>query len=133
AAPVGPGRVLLDPRLEPASGDVDGSGDVPFVPFLALADVEEDRRVGAVVELARAPSVDLVDLLPRVLQKFAIGTHCFPIYSDLFTAIVGTWTRGCAPTSWSRSRPPAPLRSWSAWSRSRARARALQRRRARRP
>ena len=58
---------LLDPRLEPASGNVDGAGDVAFVPLLALADVEEDRRVGAVVEPARAPGVDLVDLLPRVL------------------------------------------------------------------
>src|SRR5262249_27094635 len=74
---------LLDPRFQPAAWDVDGSGNVALVPFLALADVEEDRGLGSVVvELARAPGVDLVDLLPRSLEKFAVGAHCFPIYSD---------------------------------------------------
>ena len=82
------GDGALDPRLEPATGKVDGTGDVTLVPFLALADVEEDRRIGVVVALARVLGVDLVDLLSGLLEKVAVRAHRFPIYSDLPRAIV---------------------------------------------
>jgi len=79
---------LLDPRFEPAARKVDGAGDVALVPLLALADVEENCRIGVVVELPGALRVDLVDLLPGLLEKVAVRTHCFPIYSDWPEAMV---------------------------------------------
>ena len=73
---------------EPATGKVDGTRDVTLVPFLALADIEEDGRIGVVVAIARVLGVDLVDLLSGLLEKVAVRAHRFPIYSDLPRAIV---------------------------------------------
>ena len=86
--PCAVGDRLLDPRFEPAAGKVDCAGDVALVPLLALADVEEDGRIGVVVELVCPFGVDLVDLLSGLLEKIAVRAHCFPIYSDLSRAIV---------------------------------------------
>src|SRR6185312_7979178 len=77
------GNRLLDPRFEPAARKMDGRRDVALVPFLALSDIQEDRRLGVVVQLARASGVDLVDLLSGLLEEIAVRAHCFPIYSDL--------------------------------------------------
>jgi len=82
------GDRLLDPRFEPAARKVDGAGDVALVPLLALADVEENCRIGVVVQLPGALRVDLVDLLPGLLEKVAVRAHCFPFYSDWPEAMV---------------------------------------------
>src|SRR5262245_2040395 len=86
-----PGTVadrLLDTRLEPATRKVDGARDVALVPFLALADVQENGRNGVPVELPRTFDVDLADLLPGLFEQVAVGAHCYPIYSDLPRAMV---------------------------------------------
>jgi len=59
-----------------------------LVPLLALADIEENGRIGVVVQLAGAFGIDLVDLLPGLLEKVAVRAHCFPIYSDSLRAMV---------------------------------------------
>src|SRR5204862_507196 len=84
-------RGRLDPGLQPAARDVDCGGDVPFVPFFALADVEEDGSVSLVANLACAADVDLVDLLSRVLEEVAVRTHCFPKDSEPWVAMVELW------------------------------------------
>ena len=53
------GNEALDPRLELAARDVDGAGDDAFLPFLALAHVDEER---VALALARLGCADLVDL-----------------------------------------------------------------------
>jgi hypothetical protein len=40
------------------------------------------------VQLAGAFGVDLVDLLPGLLEKVAVRAHCFPFYSDWPEAMV---------------------------------------------
>jgi hypothetical protein len=57
---------------------VDGARDVPLVPLVLLADVDEERSV----ELARANDVDLVDLGAELGQKVAVAGHDYPEYSD---------------------------------------------------
>ena len=86
-----PGAVgdrLLDPRFEPAARKVDGAGDMALVPLLTLADIEENGRIGVIVQLASAFGIDLFDLLPGLLEKVAVRAHCFPIYSDWPEAMV---------------------------------------------
>src|SRR2546425_174283 len=65
-----------------AAGHVDGAGDVPLAPLVRLTDVDEERRVGAVEELAGARGVHLVDLGLDLRQQFPIGRHDFQEYSD---------------------------------------------------
>ena len=72
------GRGRFDAGLEVAAGDVDGAGDLPLVPLVLFADVEEERRVGRVEELAGARGVHFLDLGPHLLQELAIGRHDFP-------------------------------------------------------
>ena len=65
----GAGRVggrALDPGLEIAPGDVDGSRDVALVPLVLLADVDHQRLAG-LDQLARPGGVDLLDLALRLL------------------------------------------------------------------
>src|SRR5207248_655507 len=56
------GRGLLDPRLEEPARDVDRARDPALRPLVQLADVDEQRRVGTLEDLARTRDVDLVDL-----------------------------------------------------------------------
>ena len=77
---------IRDSRLP--RGDVDRARDVPLVPLVGLADVDEERRLGAGEELARARGVHLVDLGSHLGEQFAVGRHDFPEYS-------GTGSRLC--------------------------------------
>ena len=52
----------FDPRLEVATLDVDGAGDVPLLPLVGLAHVEEERPVARGERVARRGRGDLVDL-----------------------------------------------------------------------
>ncbi len=58
-APIGDG--VLDPRLEVAARDVNRSGNVSFVPLVALAHVDEDG-VFALDQRGSRRGVDLLDL-----------------------------------------------------------------------
>ena len=58
-----------------------GAGDLPLVPLVLLADVDEERRVGRLEQLAGARGVDLVDLGAHLLQELAVTRHDFPKYS----------------------------------------------------
>src|SRR5438045_150978 len=49
-------RCLLDPRLQPAAGDVLRAGEMSLVPFLPLTDVQEERRGRSCVAAARGRS-----------------------------------------------------------------------------
>ena len=75
------GRDAFDPRLEVPARDVDGAGDAALLPLVALADVDEQRRVLAVEQLLRAAGVDLFDRGLRVLQQLAVARHGFQLYS----------------------------------------------------
>jgi hypothetical protein len=57
---------------------VDGAGNVALAPLVVLADVDEERRLGAVEERARIGGVHLVDLTFHLLEQFAIARHDFP-------------------------------------------------------
>jgi hypothetical protein len=72
---------LLDPGFEMAARDVDGAGDEALGPLVALAHVDEKRRLLRIDELARARRVDLGDLGLDLLQQLSIARHCFPKYS----------------------------------------------------
>ena len=74
------GHEALDALLEPAAPGVDRAGDVPFVPLVRLADVDEQRPVGRVEALARLDGRDLVDLAPDLGQQLAVGS---PLLSEL--------------------------------------------------
>ena len=58
-APIGDG--VLDPRLEVAARDVNRSGNVSFVPLVALAHVDEDG-VFSLDQRGSRRGVDLLDL-----------------------------------------------------------------------
>ncbi len=47
------GDEALDALLEPPAARVQGAGDVALLPLVRLADVDEERRVGAAEELVR--------------------------------------------------------------------------------
>ena len=104
------GDRLLDPRFEPAARKVDGAGDVAFVPLLAFTDVDENGWIRVVVELARPFGVDLVDLLPGLLEKIAVLSSLLP----LIATHLGLWSRrepadahvfACRTCRGGRSRP----------------------------
>ena len=81
-----PGTVrcgALDARLEVPSRDVHRPWEMPLVPFVLLADVDEERRVDRVEELAGARGVHLLDLRSDLLQQFAIARHDYPKYSGI--------------------------------------------------
>src|SRR5207248_5709873 len=71
----------FDARLEEAAGDVNGTGDLPLVPLVLLADVDEERRVGGFEKLTGAGPVHLVDLAAHLLKQVAVGPHDYPKYS----------------------------------------------------
>ena len=64
-----------------AARHVHRARDVTLVPLLVLAHVDEERRVVALVELARGRGVDLVDLGLHLVEYFAVGSHCYWKYS----------------------------------------------------
>src|SRR5919109_396248 len=70
----------LDARLQIAARDVQRAGDVPLVPLVLLADVEDDG-LGGVDQLARLRGVDLGDLAAHLLEQFPVRRHRFPKYS----------------------------------------------------
>ena len=77
---------------------MDRAGDVPLVPLVLLADVEEQRRVVG-LEQARAPvGVDLLDLGLDLVQQLAVGGHWFRKDSE---SEQDSWrgTRGYARTA----------------------------------
>ena len=51
------------------------AGDLPLVPLVELADVDEERRIVGGEELARASRVDLVDLGAQLGEQFAVRRH----------------------------------------------------------
>jgi len=53
-------------------------GNLPLVPLVLFADVEEERRVVRLEELAGARGVHFLDLGTHLLQEVAIGRHDFP-------------------------------------------------------
>jgi hypothetical protein len=63
--PAAVGGEALDARLEIPAGDVDGAGEVPLLPLVRLADVEEERPVGARCGIGGR---DLVDLRLHLLE-----------------------------------------------------------------
>src|SRR4051812_16378960 len=73
---------LLDPRLEVPARDEHRSRQVPLVPLVALAHVEEERRLVVGQELVRATGVDLVDLRLRLREELTVGRHFFPKCSE---------------------------------------------------
>src|SRR6185312_10720335 len=75
-------RDALDPRLEIPARDVDGARDPALLPLVALAHVDEERRVVTVEQLARAAGVDLVDGGLRLLEQLPVGRHGFRLYSE---------------------------------------------------
>ena len=62
---------------------MDGAGKMALVPLLLLADVDEERRVDRVEEIAGARSVHLLDLGLDLLQKLAVARHDYPKYSGI--------------------------------------------------
>ena len=73
----------LDPLLEPPARYVDRAGDVPLVPLVRLADVDEERAIGRRVQLLRVERGDLVDLLLHACEQFPVAGHYFPNYSGV--------------------------------------------------
>ena len=55
-------------------------------PLVALAHVDEGRRVVALDELLRSRDVDLLDLGLDLLQQLAVRGHCFQEYSEVIAA-----------------------------------------------
>ena len=76
-------REGFDPGLEVAARNVDRARDLSLVPLVLLADVEEERRVDRVEELAGARGVHLLDLGANLLEKLPIVRHDFPKYSGV--------------------------------------------------
>jgi len=72
-----------------AARDVDGAGKVALVPFVRLADVDEERRLRSVEELAGARGVHFVDLGPHLGKQVAVARHDFQEYSGAGSAYVG--------------------------------------------
>ena len=82
------GDEALDALLEPAAARVQGARDVPLLPLVRLADVDEERRVGAAEELVRVDGGDLVDLGAHAPEELPVAGHYFPNYSEGPTATV---------------------------------------------
>jgi tetratricopeptide (TPR) repeat protein len=68
-------------------------GNVPLVPLVAAADVDEERRLRCFEELARGLGVDLVDLRLDSLQEIPVAGHWFQKYSDGIVAAVSPRAR----------------------------------------
>ncbi len=68
------GGDALDTRLEIPARNVDGAGEVAFLPLVGFADIDPD---GAFERLGGA-GVDLVDLGLGVLEQLAVGRHNYP-------------------------------------------------------
>ena len=83
------GGGALDARLEVPARHVDRAGEVAFAPLVRLADVDEERRLGGVEELAGAHGVHLLDLGLDLLQQLAVGRHDFQKYSGLPAGYAG--------------------------------------------
>ena len=66
------GDEALDPRLELAARDVDGAWDDAFLPFLALAHVDEER---VALALAGRGCADLVDLALHLGEQLSVRRH----------------------------------------------------------
>src|SRR5205085_2427501 len=66
------GRDAFDARLEVATGHVHGAGDAALLPLLALADVDEQRRLVAVEQFLGTARVDFFDRCLRALQQVAV-------------------------------------------------------------
>ena len=62
----------FDPRLELTTGDMERAGHGAFLPFLALAHVDEERRA---VAFQRRGGADLVDLALHLGEQLSIGRH----------------------------------------------------------
>ncbi len=75
------GHEALDPLLEAAAARVDRAGDVPLVPLVRLADVDEERPVRRLEALVRLDGGDLVDLALDLCQQLAVRRHYFRNYS----------------------------------------------------
>ena len=70
-------RDVLDPRLEVPARHVHRAGDAALLPLVALAHVDEERRVVGVQQLACARRVDFLDRGLGGLQKLAVARHAF--------------------------------------------------------
>src|SRR4051812_19737014 len=76
------GGRLLDARLEVAAREVDRARDTALGPLVQLADVDDERALRRVEQLARPRDVDLVDLRLDLLEIFAVVWHRFRKCSD---------------------------------------------------
>ena len=75
------GKRLLGLRLEETARDVDGAGDMPLLPLVEFAYVEQDRRIVALEQTGRRSRVHFVDLGLDLLQEVAVAGHWFQKYS----------------------------------------------------
>ena len=73
-------RRLVDPRLEVAPRNVDRTRNSPLLPFVALADVDQQRAF--VDERLRARRVSFLDLRLGGLQQISVRRHRFRLYSE---------------------------------------------------
>ena len=71
---------MRDSRLP--RGACSAPGDVPFLPLVGLADVDEERRSPPSEPLVRLDGRDLVDLLLDLCQKLSVRRHYFRNIAD---------------------------------------------------
>ena len=80
------GRLLsgIKPSIRDSSlsaADVDGAGDMPFLPLVRLANVDEERALGGLETRLGLDGRDLVDLLPGLCDQLSVRRHYFGNYS----------------------------------------------------
>ena len=72
----------LDALLESTAARViQGSRDVPFLPLVGLADVDEERVLRRLEALVRLDRRDLVDLVLHLCEQLPVRRHYFRNYS----------------------------------------------------
>ena len=91
------------------------AGQVPLVPLVLLADVDEERAVAVVEEAVHVRRRDLVDLGSHLREQLPVGRHYFQEYSDPFTATVNPCRLGRASSPSPPRRPRSRRPRWWAW------------------
>ncbi len=79
----------LDAALEVAARDVRGAGEVPLLPLVPLAHVEQQRPPAGGEERGGLGGRDLGDLGLDLAEELAVGRHYFPEYSRCTLGSIG--------------------------------------------